>query len=989
MIPHLLCIILLILQSVDAAPKPYSGLRLGVWTPSNGSLAEKSALQNLEIFGIPFQQNTRFPSLTECQAILIPGPLPEALLDFMEVRSIYQYVEGGGVVFLSGNIGKSLFTLAGFGQTKPSSRRFNIRIAGTADDPILHYINRPEEFLLAWGSPDQQDSTFQTFAAISPSGNILATYDDRSAAFTRYQFGKGLVYYLGLSWEHLVGQPRLDARSRPMQKNSGVDYKLACDMFILLEKAFYENYIIPSITYELSPVPYTTALLLSHDVTTRDAFRNALDFATLEKNLGLKATFFFSTRTFSDYLEPATFTPENRKFVATLAEMGSDIGSRGVSNLRTSTPIPLGQKLTTKDEYHPEKDRTLIGECLISRWLLEENGANVIAFRAGGLVGQPNLYPTLQTCGYSLSSSRSADDAPSTFPYYLQAQDTQLLEIPVSLDPDALLGSSLSGRPGTLLSNWISSIEQGRENGGINTLNLATHVSGERLKLLQTLLAKLADRGVWIGGLEEYYRFFNLRRQISIVEMSYTNNMLRIRFGIPCEKIPPEFSLSVRTPHTTRRIIFLDSRDRPLRFTQIRNGELLRLTEFNTGAKYAGIQKKFIFSLGLLLMLFISGMGIALLLKKFRSRSKDKGGKFALHEESVLAILAATSHRDDKLRELRKLGKVGATRDILLAQTEFLRGSEAEELGYLYFRMQFFRQDVRLTRDERYWKRAEAAYALGHFAVPESEIHLLMLLHDKHAEVRIAAATALGKLKLTTKIPRILEAVLKSDPWTGNRMLQGLLPMKMEASEALRSMLNNPNLAPELMRSVARALGTLRDIGGVSILIKHLNNGDTELTLTILEALRKIGDETVLDKVSLLFESENPDIRMAVLKTLSGLGNPLAIPFIMKIVDQAPIPIAREGMRSLATLGERGRDQLTNLLYNERPELSLLALQIIEESGLFEIIAKEATNADDRQKQRNAERFLRRIHTLGFRRYLDDLIETYNHNALSDIILQH
>ncbi|MFH0922113.1 MAG: HEAT repeat domain-containing protein [Fibrobacterota bacterium] len=979
---------LLLLAFPVLAGTSFDKLRVGVWVPQPGNSTERALTRTLRDFGIPYKAACRMAELADCPCVVASGPLQEALLDKDDVRALYEYAQEGGRVFLSGEIGKSLFALAGVLWVEPSRRRYNMTLNPNARDPILRYVDRPEERTLRFGNPKLYTEVAFTFAAGEPRGEVLGEFDNNGAAFLRNDYGLGTVYYLGINWDAAILGPQVGQTfEAPVCWING--FEPTTDMFMLFLKAFQEAYVSPALSVPFSPAPYRTTLLLSHDVDTRESFPNSVAFARLEQRYGFTSTFFFTTKFFSDSIDTAYFNPKTIASIRQVHDMGFPIGSHSVSHFKDFYESPIGPELASDADYRPWEGVTLWGESRVSRNLLNALGFGVRSFRSGYLAYNPHLDSILELCGYSINSSVSANAIMCNFPFRglrsrnLGAGESRVLDIPMTFDGDAphdpLLPSNMDDR----ITRWTRVISANADNGAINTFMIHPTNTGYKLAAVEKLLLAVRKRDIWVGDLDTYATFYEKRADIRVRDAALSYRTLRLWLNVPSDSIPAGYSLSVLPSPGLRRIDVRDHRDRRVTFMQRKEGPALRLYSLGLDEKYYEYQRRLIAIIGALFCGIILFLGIFLFVQRWLERTGALRTASPAHTQAVLAALNSDTKMAQKARKVKKLGRLPLTRDILLSQMEFLKGSEAEETAFVYKSLKLYTRDLRALRSFRWWRRAGAAHNLGHLKMAEAERGLTPLLRDRQVEVRLAAVFALGRIEATRALPAILDAVLKSDPWTGRMMIQHLLPMKREAAEAFRGLLLDGTLPAPFLSAAAAAAGTLRDLDAVPLLTNLLDRTEKALRLSVIEALGKIGDDTVLDRLAQLFAETDCDIRLAALSALARLANPAAVPVILRLLgsnggDTMRLPV----LRSLLRFGSDGLDRLIALLEHGNPELSALSLQVIEEGGAFERLARDLADGTPADRAR-AERFFYLIVKQGRTRRLEDLsrTETFQHLA--------
>ena len=161
----------------------------------------------------------------------------------------------------------------------PNRTRFRIALTDSIRDPLLHYVNQPEEMIRRLGDSGLYQQTIRTFGVGTSHHGALVVFDDGSPALTVGSYDPGTVYYLGIGWDNAVLLPRV-GEDFEAQKYWVNHFEPTTDMFILLIKAFYESAASPTISLGFAPAEARTALLLFHDV---DARGSLLRSATRER----------------------------------------------------------------------------------------------------------------------------------------------------------------------------------------------------------------------------------------------------------------------------------------------------------------------------------------------------------------------------------------------------------------------------------------------------------------------------------------------------------------------------------------------------------------------------------------------------------------------------------------------------------------------------------------------------------------------------------
>ncbi len=488
--------------------------------------AEFTAMRRVfETQGIPFRIVEKSSDIFDSEITFISGPLLEKNVKSTDINNIYEYVEGGGTVFTSGEVSKRFYPLFGVREYIPSRSRY--RLAFKGDDPVFRYIDSEEERTISLGNGEKNfyDEVIWSHGYMGDGeSSVLGEFPDGTGGFIKNSYGRGTAYLFGLSFVESVMLPQIgdDYEAQRKYVNS---FEPSSDAVMLILKAIYIHHNSRYIIKGTTPALQNPVLVLSHDVDAQTSFVDSLKYADLEEGYGVTSTFFENTKYFKDYLDIAYYDiEENRAAIRTLKKRGWDIGSHTVSHYKKLSKAPIGDFNVNYRTYDPVNRKTLRGEVAVSKELLDKDipGQNTVSFRAGDLEYHNSLIKTLEEYGYLYDSTFSSNDVLTAFPYYAFRErvpgspETDIIEIPVTLDDS--LGFLVPGTVDKAVMIWKRVVDLNMDNYGITVLLIHpsdTRTRTHKLEAQNALMKYVSEKGGWMGNLTEFGEFWRNRSKLN------------------------------------------------------------------------------------------------------------------------------------------------------------------------------------------------------------------------------------------------------------------------------------------------------------------------------------------------------------------------------------------------------------------------------------------------------------------------------------------
>lgn len=402
----------------------------------------------LKEMGIPFFVTRDLEQALRHRLVILYPSIDSQTFQEAEAKRLTQFVRDGGNIFAQNVFWGGLQPLFGFRDFAASRKRYHLKFSAT-DDPVLKYLNRPEERETQLGSERYSEIIWSNGYTPEAGAKVLARFEDGSAAVLTNSLGSGQVYLIGLSLADVILRSQ-NNRDYEAERHYVNCFEPGADIWMLVLRAWYEHYANHWVRVATIPNGQRSALLLSHDVDWENSFAPALDFARIERANQAHSTFFIQTKYVSDANSKAFFFEPNLGILRRLKSEGSSIGSHSIIHSRGFAKFELGSGHETYATYNPRglgfdtaSGATVFGEVRVSKELLDGEipGQQTIFFRAGHLRVPRSLPEALERSGYEFDSSFTADDVLSNFPYALPRDpgfddDSGIYEFPVTIDDE-------------------------------------------------------------------------------------------------------------------------------------------------------------------------------------------------------------------------------------------------------------------------------------------------------------------------------------------------------------------------------------------------------------------------------------------------------------------------------------------------------------------------------------------------------------------------
>lgn len=536
------------MDPADEFPESFPLQVAVLWTsPATSPENPLALVHSLKEMGIPFFITRDLGQALKHRLVILYPSADSQSFTQIQAEELTTFVRQGGSVFAQNVFWGGLQSLFGFHNFAASRQRYHLAFSATAD-PVMKYLNRPEEREARLGSEHYSEIIWSNGYVANSGATVLARFDDGSAALLTNTVGEGRVYLLGLSLMDIVlrNQNNRDYEAERHYVNA---FEPGADIWLLILRAWYETYAKDWARLATIPAGQRSVLLLSHDVDWENSFAPGLDFAHIEKANQAKSTFFIQTKYVDDANSKAFFFEPNLKILRELKLEGSSIGSHSIIHSRGFNKFELGSGRETYRTYSPRglgfdtaSGATVFGEVRVSKELLDGEipHQDTIFFRAGHLRVPDSLPEALERSGYQFDSSFTADDVLSNFPFALPQglgfdEDSEIYEFPVTIEDEEAPGFAKR------VPQALEVILANAENEAVSVVLIHSNESHFKAAAEQELLRELpADIGK--TDMLSFARFWRARD--------------RLQWSVTTTAIPSEAVLQVKSADSVAGLTF-------------------------------------------------------------------------------------------------------------------------------------------------------------------------------------------------------------------------------------------------------------------------------------------------------------------------------------------------------------------------------------------------------------------------------------------------
>lgn len=266
----------------------------------------------------------------------------------------------------------------------------------------------------------------------------------------------------------------------------------------------------------------------------------------------------------------------------------------------------------------------------------------------------------------------------------------------------------------------------------------------------------------------------------------------------------------------------------------------------------------------------------------------------------------------------------------------FVRGNVPEEkrdeLGRALRDEKWVRRAIASADSPRWWRRIEAARAIGLVGTAADRDAVRRLFDDDHPAVAIAAVACLPRVADAALVGTVLDRYASLPLMVRHYLVNTLGELRGLVEPELVHRLRSDAAAPALAHwaSLAGDLVSRPALQAAAALSSHES---PEVRAAVADALRRLPNEATLLTLSILLCDESPIVRERAAASLGYIAAPQALALLQESVRDTSWAVRRRSALAMAQLGESGRLAIRELTHDADRYVANMATVVSGLSG--------------------------------------------------------
>ncbi|MBP6413142.1 MAG: T9SS type A sorting domain-containing protein [Bacteroidia bacterium] len=494
-----------------------------------------SASHMLDVAGISYKVVTDIFEAQNYKMVVGSSTVGNGVFSGDEHIALRNYVRKGGILFSIRLKDPDLFTLFGITNFDTKTDRRNVYFNMLSADADLAWFNDTLEQSISLGDTSAAN-VIETLGYSLGTATNLGFYDDGKVCLSKNNYGTGYAYNFGISLKEIIFRNQVN-KDYDAEREYTNAFEPTTDVLFLLIRAIYTSNINFGVWKHTSPGNSKSTLIVTHDIDALSSVNLMQSFSNYEDSLKMGSTYFMTVHYINDLI--SAFYDSSIADLNLLITKNRTIASHSIghfSDMDDSTIVLTGASGNTRLNYSPANNggsttnATIWGELEVSKNLLQTDcNTTVRSFRPGYLLVHPKQMKIMDTLNYEFSSSYTAPDVLTNFPYFIhedksfQSRLTTMLEIPIATS-DVVRDFVLDSLNYPLLvTKWKNVYEKNHANNAPTVLLI--HPTRTYKLAAQRSFVNQLPTGAIIKSLEDYGDFWKARNTCNFLSELVGNNL--------------------------------------------------------------------------------------------------------------------------------------------------------------------------------------------------------------------------------------------------------------------------------------------------------------------------------------------------------------------------------------------------------------------------------------------------------------------------------
>ncbi|MGM0502737.1 MAG: HEAT repeat domain-containing protein, partial [Bacillota bacterium] len=258
-----------------------------------------------------------------------------------------------------------------------------------------------------------------------------------------------------------------------------------------------------------------------------------------------------------------------------------------------------------------------------------------------------------------------------------------------------------------------------------------------------------------------------------------------------------------------------------------------------------------------------------------------------------------------------------------------------------------------------WWKKSEAAYALGNLGATSASDALLDTLESENSDLRYQSALALAKIEGTKHLKRIINKLLELNFYPEDVILR----LVEVIEEDIYSIMAELTTAEEVQKKIIalRSLGLQQDYRVLKWIKEYITVEDEKLVtacLTTAYQLGDVGEQEYFDLLITIKSNDSSLVRAKLAQVLEKFRSQKSRNVLKELMTDSQWQVRYNAAQSLLAHGEQGLLTLSRQLHNSDSFAQDMAWQTLHQEIIFNDLLESEISSNHPQLMKNIKNYL-------------------------------